>query len=754
MATSSNLKPNSAKQAYGGLSFPVKWATLIMLGIIGGAGAIVAAWFAGEARITAIFAQLAAMQQNPPMWVEVPMVTGEYLLAPTVILLLVAFAITRISPRPQPWSRIVVVLILLTLVIRYLFWRSLSTLNLADPLTGTFSLGLFFMELLGLTSSIIQLVLLLRVRDRKSQADQLEAAVTAEEYQPSVDVFIPTYDEPAFILRRTLIGCQAIDYPHKTIYLLDDTRRPEIRALAAELGCHYIIRPDNRHAKAGNLNHAIGLTQGELIVSFDADFVPTRNFLQRTVGFFQNPKVGLVQTPQSFYNSDPISLNLGLEGVLTPDEEVFYRQIQPMRDGTGSVVCSGTSFVVRRRALEESGGFVTESLSEDYFTSVRLAAQGNQVVYLDEKLSAGLAAENISSHATQRLRWARGTLQAFFIDSNPLTIPGLNWLQRLGHLEGLLSWFSCFPRIYFLLMPLAYSFLKVIPIQATLREVLYFCLPYYLMQLTVFGWLNHRSRSALLSDIYSLVLAFPLAVTVIAAMVRPFSKGFQVTPKGLSDDRFRFNWSLGWPLVLMFILMAVSLWRNLGWCLAAGWSGNYARGLGLGWLWSGYSLIMIGIALLILLDVPRPDSTVWFDLRRVVKLTLSHPAGDPQIRWGVTTQISEAGAIVALTQRDLPSLAGRVLPVEVAIAEADLHFKGTLIETDDEGDCPTVRVQFEGLTLAQQRTLVEMLFCRPGQWRHWESPGELQSIWLLRILFQPRVLTRDIRVKALRVWQG
>lgn len=726
-----------------------------MLGVIGGAGAIVAAWFAGESRITAIFAQLEAMQQNPPMWIEVPMVAGEYLLAPTVVLLLVAFVITRVNPVPRPWSRILVVSILLVLVTRYLIWRSLTTLNLADPLTGTFSLGLFFMELLGLASSIIQLVLLLRVRDRKSQADYLEAAVMAGDYQPTVDVFIPTYDEPAFILRRTIIGCQAIDYPYKTIYLLDDTRRSEIRALAAELGCHYITRSDNSHAKAGNLNHAIALTHGDLIASFDADFVPTQNFLQRTVGFFQNPKVGLVQTPQSFYNPDPISRNLGLEGVLTPDEEVFYRQIQPMRDGTGSVVCSGTSFVVRRRALEESGGFVTESLSEDYFTSIRLAAQGNQVIYLDEKLSAGLAAESISTHAIQRLRWARGTLQAFFIDTNPLTIPGLNWLQRLGHLEGLLSWFACFPRIYFLFMPLAYSFLKVIPIQATLREVLYFFLPYYLVQLTVFGWLNHRSRSALLSDIYSLVLAFPLAVTVMAVMVRPFSKGFKVTPKGLSEDRFRFNWSLGWPLILMFILMAVSLWRNLGWCLAAGWSGNYHRGLGLGWIWSAYSLIMIGIALLILLDVPRPDPTVWFDLRRVVKLILPQEE-ETQVRWGVTTEISEEGAVVALTQRGLRPLAeGRALPVEIAIAEVDLHLKGTLVAIDEEGDCPTVRVQFERLNLTQQRRLVEMLFCRPGQWRHWTSPGEIQSLWLLlKILFQPRVLTRNVKVKALPVRQG
>ncbi|MEM9503905.1 MAG: cellulose synthase catalytic subunit, partial [Cyanobacteria bacterium P01_E01_bin.43] len=455
--TRSTPSPGPTQPAVGS----VRWATFVLISIVVGAAGIAIAWFAGQSQIANIFAQIAEIQANPPVWAEAPMLAGRYLLVPTVTLFLVAWVITKVSPRPQTWSRIIVIAILLGLLLRYLSWRILSTLNLATPLSGTLSILLLVMELLGVTGSIIQLVLLLRVSDRRPQADQLQGEVIAGRYTPRVDVFIPTYDEPAFILRRTVIGCQAMDYPDTTVYLLDDTRRPAIQALAAELGCEYLTRPDNHHAKAGNLNHAIAQTSGELIVSFDADFVPTRNFLWRTVGFFQDPQVALVQTPQSFYNPDPIARNLGLEGILTPDEEVFYRQIQPMRDGVGGVVCSGTSFVVRRAALEATGGFVTESLSEDYFTAVRLAAQGNQVIYLEEKLSAGLAAETIAAHATQRIRWAQGTLQAFFIESNPLTIPGLTPIQRLAHLEGLLHWFSSIPRIVFLLMPLAYTFLQV-----------------------------------------------------------------------------------------------------------------------------------------------------------------------------------------------------------------------------------------------------------------------------------------------------
>lgn len=789
----------------------IQIATLVLIGIVLLSGAIAAAWFAGQGTISDIFAQLNTVQENPPLWLEVPMVTGKYLLVPAVILVLVVMGIMQVSPQPRTWSRWIVACILMVLTLRYLVWRSLSTLNLDTPLNGVFSLGLFAMELLMLSSSVIQLFLLFKVKDRRHEADELAQNVLSGRYTPTVDLLIPTYDEPDFILRRTVIGCQAIAYPYKKIYLLDDTRRPEIQALAQELGCEYMTRPDNRFAKAGNLNHAITRTTGDLILVFDADFVPTKNFLVRTVGFFQDPRVAMVQTPQSFYNADPIARNLGLENILTPEEEVFYRQIQPMRDGAGSVICSGTSFVVRRSALESMGGFVTDSLSEDYFTGIRLSAQGYQLIYLDEKLSAGLAAENMASQAVQRVRWARGTLQAFFISANPLTIPGLSLLQRLAHLEGLLHWFTSLSRVGFLLMPLAYSFLGVIPLRATAAELMYFFLPYYLVQLSVFSWLNYRSRSAILSDIYSLALCFPLALTVIQAMLRPFSKGFKVTPKGTASDRYSFNWSLAWPLVLMFVATAISLWINLGMCLLWDSWDRYnspetaaaVKGFGLGWVWSSYNLAMLGIALLILLDVPRPHPHEWFDLRRTVKLRLNLPAEpngtgrspsasggqarfeaygvdslrlesvtptpqvteslvpdaivpllNPNTFWGITTMISEVGAEIALTQAGFPDLISDSLtPVTIEILEENLTLPAQVVRLGFSDEFPTVRVMFEPLPLAQQRRLVEMLFCRPGQWRTHQTPGELQSLLLLfRVLLLPKVLfDRNSDVRAMTV---
>ncbi|MEG4306748.1 glycosyltransferase [Microcoleus sp. D3_18a_C4] len=832
--TTSRFDFQDLKRRFGRIS-RVPAATLVVLGVLAFAGAIAGAWFAGEGTVSGIFATINIWQQNPPVWLQVPATSKMYLLVPTFVLVSAALAAIKISPQPQKWSRAVVVAIILALTIRYVLWRSLATLNLTDPLNGIFSLGLFFLEMLLVFNTSIQLYLMLRMKDRRREADRMAVAVEAGNFTPPVDIFIPTYNEPAFILRRTVIGCQALDYPNKKVYLLDDTKRHEIKLLAKELGCEYITRPDNIHAKAGNINHATALTNGELIVVFDADFIPTKNFLTRTVGFFQNPEIALVQTPQSFYNHDPISRNLGLENAIAPEEEIFYRQIEIIKDSADSVVCCGTSFVVRRSALETAGGLVTDSICEDYFTGIRLSATGYRLVYLDEKLSAGLAAENIEAHLNQRLRWARGTLQAFFIDSNPLTIRGLTFVQRLSHLEGLLHWFTSLTKVLYLLIPLAYSFLGIIPLRASGPELLYFFLPYYLVQLTVFSWLNCRSGSALLSDIYSFVQCIPLAVTVVSSMLNPFGKGFEVTPKGIASDRFRFNWNLGWPLIVLFAATAVSLWhslninlvKNVGTVQSISESAHLlSKGMSLGWVWSAYNLLMIGIALLILVDIPKPDIYEWFNLRRVVQLNIGGKSF-----WGITTVISESGAEVALTQWPSFAVKGKgskesLTPAEIlpkyavqtslwpgkikalsrsAAVKARRSLAPSFVDLGTERpwakgliDCdsatlkimeencfipvakielvsdksqlessfrdgkdgsfvefPTVRIAFDRLNISQHRCLIEMLYCRPGQWQRQETPGEWRSLWLLlRIALKPRaVFERNRAVRPIGVSQ-
>ena len=695
-------------------------ATMAFLLLVGLGGGVLLSWLLGNPHVSQVFAFLQPFQDNPPWLLDVPNVnSGYYLLIPTILLFVLVQVVTRICPQPNKVSRRLMAGTLFILLLRYLCWRAFSTLNLSNSLDGSFSLVLLGMEVLAISGGMLQLLLMFTTRNRDREADTYSQKVLDGSYCPAVDVLIPTYNEPEFILRRTVIGCQALNYKNKTIYLLDDTRRIEIRKLAEELGCHYITRPDNSHAKAGNLNHAIGKISGELIVVFDADFVPTKNFLQRTVGFFQNQQTALVQTPQSFYNSDPIARNLNLEDVLTSEEEVFYRQMQPIKDGSGSVVCAGTSFVVRRSALQQVGGFVTESLSEDYFTGIRLAASGYDLVYLDEKLSAGLAAENISAHLAQRLRWARGTLQAFFISANPLTIPGLNLWQRLGHLEGLLHWFSSIPRLFFLLLPVFAIIGGIEPVSASSREAIYFFFPYYLTQLTIFSWLNMRSRSALLSDLYSLVQCFPLAVTVIKVMLNPFSTGFKVTPKGIKSDRYSYNWKLALPLVILLIATIVSLVIGLN--TAASW-------LNISLWWCGYNIITLSTSLIVLLDIPIASPYQWFNRHQKVQII-----SEASTYWGHTTKLSEEGAEIVIAKP--VSLDKRII---LNLAAQDLTLEGTVIQTRLQNNSAIAKIQFRHTSLVQQRKLVEMLYCSPGSWQKKQAPSELHSLLLIgQILMRP-----------------
>jgi cellulose synthase (UDP-forming) len=248
-------------------------------------------------------------------------------------------------------------------------------------------------------------------------------------------------------------------------------------------------------------------------------------------------------------------------------------------------------------------------------------------------------------------------------------------------------------------------------------------------------------------------------------MLSPFAKGFKVTPKGTASDRYSFNWQLAWPLLVLFVLTAISLWVNLGMCMINGaWTeamptdvAMQSKGIGLGWIWSSYNLIMLGIALLILLDVPQPSPYQWFDLRRTVRLQFMAEPGTPDLSlWGVTTMISEIGVEIAVTEAGFPRiLDGETIPVQLEILEYQLLLQGQATQTGLSGEFPTVRVTFEHLDIIQQRQLVKMLFCRPGQWKNRHTPGEFQSLLLLlRAFLRPRILfDRNIDVCTVSVAQ-
>ena len=710
-------------------------ATAVVCGAVLLGAAIAISWLLGEPTVTQFFASLDALQLNPPLWIRSPQQYGLASWLPLILFVGTAQLVILVSPRPQRWSRNLIAGLLVVAVLRYVLWRSLSSLNFSNPIDGTFCLLMYAVEMALAFSALIRLVLLFRVKSRKSEADRMSEAVLSGRYMPTVDILIPSYNEPAAILRRTVIGCQALDYPRKQIYLLDDGKRPEIRQLAQQLGCNYIARPSNIHAKAGNINYALGQTNGELIAVFDADFVPTTNFLTRTVGFFQEPTTGLVQTQQSFYNPDPVARNLGLARVLPPEIEIFSRYYQRLRDTNGTAICYGTSFVVRRTALEDTDGFVTESLSEDYFTGIHLFAKGHQTIFLDEVLSAGLCAENMTGHILQRQRWARGTIQAFFIRYNPLTLPGFNLFQRLAHLEGISQWFFTPCRIFFLLLPLLYVAFGIVPMRSTVQDGLYFFLPFYLLNLFAFSWLNERSRSALLSDIYEIVQCIPVSALLLQTLFKPFSAKFRVTPKGISRDRHIYNWEIAWPLVVLWLMSAAALIVSLSVAYGGTYflsnmqaDSNFIEGMKGVWVWCAYNVFVLTIALYLMRDVPKPTLNEWFEKDVPIQIRTQNRMFE-----STSCKVSEAGA-----ELHLQGWIEGTTTVEFCIPNTSIWLNSRVMSEQRQGSITIVRLRFYRLNPSEFRSLVEFLFCQPGQWKDILVPTEQRSLLLLiKIFFSP-----------------
>jgi len=262
-------------------------------------------------------------------------------------------------PLNRPWARYLVFASVWLVVLNYLSWRLFETVL---PATGL-SLGsawiwfCFGIEFLALADAFILYLAFLRTSNRRSEADRHEARLRAmpPETLPSVDVLIPTYNEPLEVIEKTIVGALSIDYPNFTVWVLDDGRRRWLKAFCTEKGVGYITRPDNKHAKAGNINHALTKTSADYFAVFDADFVPQRNFLMRTLGFFEDAKVGIVQVPHAFYNHDPMQVNLALRKTMPDDQRFFFEAIMPSRDGWNAAFCCGSNSVTKRAALREAG---------------------------------------------------------------------------------------------------------------------------------------------------------------------------------------------------------------------------------------------------------------------------------------------------------------------------------------------------------------------------------------------------------------
>ena len=486
-------------------------------------------------------------------------------LGPALLVLGFAMALLPLfKPDSQPF-RILVFATVILLGWRYIVWRFDETIPEFDFSIDAWVAWLFLaLEAMTMVSATISAVFMSRTLDRRREADA-NLSWWGAASPPRVDILIATYNEEASILERTIVGALASNYPALRVRVLDDKRRPWLREMCERLGVHYHTRPDNSHAKAGNINACLATLRTlpdppDFISILDADFVPHVDFIPRALALFHDPTVGLVQTPQHFFNPDPIQHNLGIDKSYPDEQRFFFDHLQPARDAWGIAFCCGTSSMMRWQGIEAIGGFPTDSVTEDFLITLRLQEAGWRTVYLNEPLTEGLAPEGVVEYVVQRTRWCLGLIQIVRGPSGPLTRNNLRLIDRFSLIDSFLFWSTTYVfRLACLLIPLLYWYAGVTAVNAPLTGVLFYFVPFYIFSMAAMRWISGGVMLPVLQDVSQIIGAPQIVRAVWTGLVRPHGQPFKVTDKGGDRTRTIVQWGLLRPLAIIFVLTLIGV---------------------------------------------------------------------------------------------------------------------------------------------------------------------------------------------------
>jgi len=606
---------------------------------------------------------------------------------------------------------VTLLLIVLSVVVssRYLWWRMTNTLqfeNFAEAFLGS---GLFLAEVYA------WIVLLLGFLQTAWPLNRKPIMLPEDERTwPTVDVYIPTYNESLAVVRNTVLGALSIDYPRDKfrVYILDDGKREEFRQFAEECGAGYITRPDNKHAKAGNLNHALQLTDGEYVAVFDSDHVPTRAFLQMSLGWFLvEERLALVQTPHHFYSPDPFERNLA-GGYNIPNEGMlFYGLLQEGNDFWNAAFFCGSCAVSRRTALEAIGGFAVDTVTEDAHTALKLHRRGWETAYLRIPLAAGLATERLALHMGQRMRWARGMTQIFRID-NPLLGPGLNLAQRLCYLNAMLHFFFALPRFVFLTAPLAYLLFQQNIIAATALQILAYAGPHLVHSTVTNSRVQSKYRYSFWGEVYESVLAFYLLKPTLVTLINPRRGTFNVTEKGgLLPDSY-FDYRIIRPQLILIAVLVFGVFIGVLRFMFESLTETDVQVLALNMAWATFNLMTLGVAVAVAKEARQIRSDVRMELHLPAVIYLP----DGRTILSESRDLSMGGAMFQ-AQRPDDVEDDIMIDVELPTGAETVLVPARVVGWN--GD--KLRLRFELNTAADHRRLVRAIFSRADAWLHWDE---------------------------------
>lgn len=437
----------------------------------------------------------------------------------------------------QLFSKITIVFLLI-----YLVWRLFFTIPVDSSISLVFGIILYVAECIGLFVYGFFIYLF----SNKLTREPIPIASGNENFEPSVAAFVCTYNEDIKLVIATALAVKALKYPNKKVYICDDGHRDELREMADRYDLGYLSREGNEHAKAGNINYALSQTSSELILLLDADFIVKKNIIYEAVDYFQNPKVALIQYPQTFYNKDPFQL---LRKSFYNEQELFMRFMEPALARENALIHIGTNAIIRRSALEEIGGIPTKSITEDMATGMLLQNAGYETIFINKAYALGITPYTAKELASQRTRWAQGTKQIFDY-FKPRRLKGLSVMQKLCYYNSYLYWFTSFQKIIFLLAPTLFMVFDIFIVRSNNNQLLLFFLPPFVMISLSFRLYVPKIRNLTTSHIYDCFVAPIHTGALLKEFLIP-QKKFHVTRKEIVGDT-DFDWRTVAPHIVIF----------------------------------------------------------------------------------------------------------------------------------------------------------------------------------------------------------
>lgn len=469
-----------------------------------------------------------------------------------IIITLFLLFITFLISRKDASYRFFLITVNTVISLVYIIWR-ITVIPIHHGLIS-FILGiaLYLAELLGLVAFFnFQYLFAKKYKLELKTLDDFKNNIF-----PSVDVLICTYNEPLSLLEKTMAASLNLNYPKDklNIYICDDGHRNELKKLCNKYKINYITREDNEGAKAGNINNALTHIKGDLFAVLDADMIPKKEFLQKTVGYFSDDNMAFIQTPQVYYNQDIYQYNLGKN--IPNEQDFFMRDIQEARASRDAVLHVGTNAVFRKKYVEEIGGYPTCSITEDMAVGMLLQEKGYSSALINEELVFGLSANTFTELVKQRDRWCRGNLQVLK-HFNPLFSKGLNFGQKIAYFDGAVYWFSNLQKIVYIVCPLIYLLTSKLIIDSTIYSLLNVYIPFLVGQHLIFKTFSPKSRSVKWSHYYDTAMAPHLTLSIIKELLCLNIK-FNITSKEVVLNKKSFQFKIVLPHIILAIISIIA----------------------------------------------------------------------------------------------------------------------------------------------------------------------------------------------------